>query len=129
MIDAEDRALLEATVAAALSETEPGEDVDAILAELDWTPLLETEPDCLSLDWRVDVAAARERVGGRVALQGNLDPIVLHARPEVVRREVDRVLDAFSGHPGHVFNVGSGIIPKTPVESVGAAFETLLGRR
>ena len=91
--------------------------------------LLETEPDCLSLDWRVDVAVARERVGGRVALQGNLDPIVLHARPEVVRREVDRVLDAFSGHPGHVFNVGSGIIPKTPVESVGAAFETLLGRR
>ena len=91
--------------------------------------LLETAPDCLSIDWRVDVARARELTKGTTALQGNLDPIVLHASPAVVRREMNRTLDAFAGHTGHVFNVGSGIIPKTPVESVGAAFETLFERR
>ncbi|MEO0650829.1 MAG: uroporphyrinogen decarboxylase [Planctomycetota bacterium] len=91
--------------------------------------LLATEPDCLSIDWRLDAKAVSAQVGGRAALQGNLDPIVLHAEPDVVRRETERTLDAFKGHPGHVFNVGSGIVPKTPVESVGAAFETLFARR
>ena len=91
--------------------------------------LLACEPDCLSIDWRLDPRAVSAQVGARAALQGNLDPIVLHAGPQVVRRETARVLDAFAGHGGHVFNVGSGIVPKTPVESVGAAFETLFERR
>jgi uroporphyrinogen decarboxylase len=91
--------------------------------------LLETRPDCLSIDWRVDPAAARALCESRCALQGNLDPIVLHASPDVARRETERVLNAFRGHDGYVFNVGSGIVPKTPVESVGAAFDALLARR
>ena len=91
--------------------------------------LLDAEPDALSIDWRTDVAQARERTRGRCALQGNLDPTILFASPDVVRRETKRVLDAFSGHPGYVFNLGSGILPKTPVESVGAAFETLFSLR
>ncbi|QDU70042.1 uroporphyrinogen decarboxylase [Engelhardtia mirabilis] len=91
--------------------------------------LADTGCDCLSIDWRTDPAEARARVGGRVSLQGNLDPCVLFSSPDVVRRETNRVLDAFAGHAGHVFNVGSGILPKTPVECVGAAFETLFERR
>lgn len=76
--------------------------------------------DALGLDWTVDPASARARVGSRVALQGNLDPAALFAPPERVRAEARRVLDAFGNAPGHVFNLGHGIAPKTPVESVAA---------
>jgi uroporphyrinogen decarboxylase len=76
--------------------------------------------DAVGLDWTVDAASARARVGARVALQGNLDPAALFAPPERVRMEVRRVLDAFGDAPGHVFNLGHGIAPKTPVESVAA---------
>ncbi len=76
--------------------------------------------DAVGLDWTVDPAAARRRVGSRVALQGNLDPAALFAPPEHVRAEARRVLDAFGGAPGHVFNLGHGIAPLTPVESVAA---------
>jgi uroporphyrinogen decarboxylase len=74
--------------------------------------------DAVGLDWTVDAASARARIGSRVALQGNLDPAALFAPPERVRMEVRRVLDAFGNAPGHVFNLGHGIAPKTPVESV-----------
>ena len=76
--------------------------------------------DAVGLDWTVDLAAARARVGTRVALQGNLDPAALFAPPERVRAQVRRVLDAYGSAPGHVFNLGHGIAPKTPVESVAA---------
>jgi len=76
--------------------------------------------DAVGVDWTVDLAAARTRVGTRVALQGNLDPAALFAPPERVRAHVRRVLDAFGSAPGHVFNLGHGIAPKTPVESVAA---------
>lgn len=89
--------------------------------------LLEAEPDVLSVDWRVDPAEAMRRVGPNVALQGNLNPTILYAPPEVVEREARRVLDAFSGHPGYIFNLGSGILPTTPMESVKALWRTVLG--
>ncbi|MGH8706524.1 MAG: uroporphyrinogen decarboxylase [Burkholderiales bacterium] len=76
--------------------------------------------DALGLDWTVDPAAARARVGTRVALQGNLDPAVLFAPPDAVRREARRVLDAFGPAPGHIFNLGHGISQHTPLESVAA---------
>ncbi len=76
--------------------------------------------DALGLDWTVDPAAARARVGTRVALQGNLDPAALFAPPDAVRREVRGVLDAFGAAPGHVFNLGHGISQHTPIESVAA---------
>jgi uroporphyrinogen decarboxylase len=76
--------------------------------------------DAIGLDWTVDPAAARARVGARVALQGNLDPAALFAPPDAVRREARRVLDAFGPAPGHVFNLGHGISQHTPVESVAA---------
>ena len=76
--------------------------------------------DAVGLDWTVDPAAARARVGGHVALQGNLDPAALFAPAERVRAEARRVLDAFGSAPGHIFNLGHGIAPLTPIESVAA---------
>jgi len=65
----------------------------------------------LGLDWTIEIADARTRVGDRVALQGNLDPAVLAASPDAIRREAKAVLDSFGAHPGHVFNLGHGITP------------------
>jgi uroporphyrinogen decarboxylase len=76
--------------------------------------------DAIGLDWTVDARAARKSVGARVALQGNLDPAALFAPAERVRAEARRVLDAFGAAPGHIFNLGHGIAPQTPVESVAA---------
>jgi uroporphyrinogen decarboxylase len=76
--------------------------------------------DAVGLDWTVDPASARKRIGTRVALQGNLDPTCLLAQPAAVRAEVRRLLDAFGVAPGHVFNLGHGILQHTPVESVAA---------
>ena len=79
-------------------------------------------PDVIGLDWTTDLGAARARVGDRVALQGNLDPMVLFAGEAAVRAEARRVLDRF-GTPaggGHVFNLGHGISQHTPPEAVSA---------
>ncbi|GAA0692429.1 uroporphyrinogen decarboxylase [Dyella marensis] len=72
----------------------------------------------LGVDWTIDLADARAAVGGRVALQGNLDPAVLRSNPETIRREARAVLDSFGNHPGHVFNLGHGITPEVDPERV-----------
>jgi uroporphyrinogen decarboxylase len=76
--------------------------------------------DVVGLDWTVNLARARERVGDRVALQGNLDPMVLFGGEVAVRAEARNVLDSFGDHPGHIFNLGHGINQFTPPESVAA---------
>ena len=76
--------------------------------------------DALGLDWTTDLAQARRRVGSCVALQGNLDPAVLHASPSRVRAEARRVLDAYGTGPGHIFNLGHGVSPHASVEAVSA---------
>jgi len=82
--------------------------------------MAESGCDAVGLDWTVDPAAARARIGAQVALQGNLDPAALFAPPDAVRKSVRRVLDAFGPAPGHIFNLGHGIFQHTPVESVAA---------
>jgi uroporphyrinogen decarboxylase len=77
-----------------------------------------TGVDAVGLDWTVNLAQAREKVGGRVALQGNIDPAVLFAPPSAIRIEARAVLDSFGNHPGHVFNLGHGISQFTPPEHV-----------
>ncbi len=69
------------------------------------------------------MAAARTRVGARVALQGNLDPLALLAPPEVVCRQAESVLDAAGTSPGFIFNLGHGIVPSTPPDNVAALVE------
>jgi uroporphyrinogen decarboxylase len=77
----------------------------------------------VGLDWTSDARAARRLAAGRVALQGNLDPAALFAPAERVREAARKVLDSFGTAPGHVFNLGHGIHPRTPVESVSALIE------
>lgn len=81
--------------------------------------------DAVGLDWTMDIGRARAKVGDKVALQGNLDPNVLFAPPEVVAAEAIQVLDAYGAHPGHVFNLGHGISQFTPPESVSVLVETV----
>ncbi|MEY3571370.1 MAG: hypothetical protein RIQ85_1490 [Pseudomonadota bacterium] len=86
--------------------------------------------DAVGLDWTVNLAKARQQVGHKVALQGNLDPNVLFAKPEQIHAEVEKVLASF-GKPGpgtgHVFNLGHGISQFTPPESVTALVEAVHG--
>ena len=82
--------------------------------------------DAVGLDWTIDIGEARRRVGDKVCLQGNLDPNVLFAAPEVVSTEAKKVLDAFGyANTGHVFNLGHGISQYTPPESVTALVESV----
>ena len=72
----------------------------------------------VGLDWTVDIGEAQKQVGERVALQGNIDPIILFMKPERIRDEVKTILAKFGKAPGHVFNLGHGILPGTPVDHV-----------
>ncbi len=65
--------------------------------------------DCVGLDWTIEIAEARKRIGDKVALQGNMDPSVLYGSPEVIRAEVARILEGYGKGAGHVFNLGHGI--------------------
>jgi len=82
--------------------------------------MADTGADALGVDWTTDLATARAAVGGRVALQGNLDPSVLYAPPAAIRAEVARVLASYGAGPGHVFNLGHGIHPDVPPEHAAA---------
>lgn len=79
--------------------------------------IAETGCDAIGLDWTVDIADARKRVGDKVALQGNMDPSVLYATPERIEQEVKNILAGFGNGSGHVFNLGHGIHLDVPVES------------
>ena len=81
--------------------------------------------DALGVDWTQSLGDARRRVGGHVALQGNLDPTLLLAKPEVIRAEVARVLQDYGSGPGHVFNLGHGILQTTPPENAAAMIEAV----
>jgi len=78
----------------------------------------ETGADVLGLDWRTPLDQAWRTLGHGVAVQGNLDPITLFASPDVLEARVGEILTAAAGRPGHIFNLGHGIVPGTPVEAV-----------
>ena len=81
--------------------------------------------DAVGVDWSTDLRAARQAVGMRVALQGNLDPSALFAPPQTLRAETLRVLESFGAGPGHVFNLGHGITPDVDPERVALLIETV----
>lgn len=87
--------------------------------------IAECGADAVGLDWTISLAEARQRIGHKVALQGNLDPCMLHANPEFIRREVARCLEEFGHGPGHIFNLGHGIQPETPPENVAAMVDAV----
>ncbi len=78
----------------------------------------ETRADVLGLDWRTPLDSAWRQLDYAHAVQGNLDPITLFAEPELIRNRVRHILDQAAGRPGHIFNLGHGIVPNTPVENV-----------
>lgn len=89
----------------------------------------ETGADGLGLDWTTEIGEAAQRVGDRVALQGNLDPSVLYAPEAVVREETRRVLDGFGRDTGHVFNLGHGVHPAIDPDRVAAMVDTVVNYR
>jgi uroporphyrinogen decarboxylase len=76
--------------------------------------------DVIGVDWRVNLSEAWARLGYHVAIQGNLDPVILLSKPERIEKEVKRILSEAGDRPGHIFNLGHGILPNTPVENVAA---------
>ncbi len=81
--------------------------------------------DALGLDWQTDIGIARQKVGQKVALQGNLDPAILLSKPEAIEKEVKRILDGYGAGTGHIFNLGHGITEHTPPENVDVMLTTV----
>lgn len=81
--------------------------------------------DGVGLDWTIPIKFARDLIGDRVALQGNMDPTVLYANPDTVRREVKSIIEEFGAHPGHIFNLGHGIHPGIDPENVKALVDAV----
>ena len=75
--------------------------------------------DAIGLDWTINIADAKARVGHKVALQGNMDPSILYAQPERIEQEVQDILAGFGEGEGHVFNLGHGIHLDVPPENAG----------
>jgi len=81
--------------------------------------------DALGLDWAVDIGEARKRVGGKVALQGNMDPAILLSTPQAIEKEVASILASYGHGNGHVFNLGHGITQLTPPENADAMIKAV----
>ncbi len=79
----------------------------------------------LGVDWTVDLGVVRRLVPGNIALQGNLDPVLMNTTPDIVRRETTRLLETMRGAQGHIFNLGHGIMPQAKIECVEALVETV----
>lgn len=82
-------------------------------------------PDVISLDWRIDLDKAISRIGKDIAIQGNLDPCALFLPPDKIEDRVRDILNKAKDAPGHIFNLGHGILPETPVENVIALVEAV----
>ena len=83
----------------------------------------QTGADVIGVDWRVDLDAAWTRLGHDVAIQGNIDPVVLFADRTAIERQAARILGQADGRAGHIFNVGHGVLPETPIDNVAALVE------
>lgn len=118
-----------ARVVDGLSREHDGDRVPVILfskgSQRDLEAQADTGCDALGVDWTISLGEARSRVGDRVALQGNLDPAVLLAGENVIRRETERCLSSFGTGPGHVFNLGHGITPDVDPEHLQILIDTV----
>ncbi len=89
----------------------------------------QTGADVIGLDWRQPLDVAWRSVGHTRAVQGNLDPITLFAPEEILELKVKEILRLANGRPGHIFNLGHGIVPGTPVENVASVVKMVHGFR
>ena len=90
-----------------------------------FTDMAFTGAQVLGVDWTVDLGLVRRLVPANVALQGNLDPVLMNTTPEIVARETTRLLQAMRGAPGHIFNLGHGILPTAKIECMQALVDTV----
>ena len=106
-----------------------GRQVPAILFTKNGGQWLEDIADsgcqAIGLDWTTDIGQARARIGDRVALQGNMDPTMLYASPQAIRKEVGSILQSFGQGAGHVFNLGHGITPEVNPDNVAVFVESV----
>jgi uroporphyrinogen decarboxylase len=79
----------------------------------------------LSVDWTCDLGVVRRTLPANVAVQGNLDPVLLNTTPDIVRRETARLLETMRGSAGHIFNLGHGIMPQAKIECMQALVDTV----
>lgn len=82
-------------------------------------------PKAIAIDWTIPIEEAAERIPSNIAIQGNLDPVLLDTKPEIVKASATRILDAMRGRPGHIFNLGHGIHPTARIENMEALVETV----
>lgn len=78
----------------------------------------ETGADVIGLDWRIPLNEGWQRIDHKAAVQGNLDPVLLFADWEELKSRAENILRLADGRPGHIFNLGHGILPETPVDNV-----------
>ena len=89
-------------------------------------PLLaEALPAVVGVDWRIQLDDAWRLLGNNVGIQGNLDPAVLLADPACIDTQARRILELAAGRPGHIFNLGHGVLPQTPVDHVHHLIEAI----
>jgi uroporphyrinogen decarboxylase len=81
--------------------------------------------DVIGVDWRIQLDDAWKVIGDDIAIQGNLDPAALLAKPKEIRSRVEDILNRAGGRPGHIFNLGHGVLPETPVENAVAMVEAV----
>jgi uroporphyrinogen decarboxylase len=81
--------------------------------------------DVIGVDWRVNIGEAWARLGHDVAIQGNLDPVILFGPVDLIEKNVKKILDSVGDRPGHIFNLGHGILPTTPPDHVTALIEAV----
>lgn len=114
------RAIFEATAGLGVPRVHFGTGTAGLLESI-----AATGPDVVSLDWRVPLDAGWRRVGFDCGIQGNLDPAVLLGPRELVRSRARAVLGRAAGRPGHVFNLGHGVLPDTPLDNLQVLIETV----
>jgi uroporphyrinogen decarboxylase len=91
-----------------------------------WLEMLaSTGANALGIDWTINIDAAHARVGGQVALQGNMDPTVLYATPERIQTEVATILQRYGKNNGHIFNLGHGILPDISPDNVAVLIDAV----
>jgi len=86
--------------------------------------LKDTGATVIGVDWHIDLDKAWKQLGN-VAIQGNLDPTVLLTNPDKIKVEAEKILRLAGGKPGHIFNLGHGILPQTPVDNAHALIQTV----
>ena len=114
------KAIFDSLAGAGIPRIHFGTDTSVLLESI-----ASTGPDIVSLDWRLPLDEGWKRVGTTLGIQGNLDPAVLLGPPELVRERARSVLRQAAGRPGHIFNLGHGVLPPTPLENLQLLVETV----